>query len=43
MTQPVLDRVPRLASASLEHRLESLKGYPVDAFVVRPPVTAAAG
>ncbi len=43
VTQPVLDRVPRLASASLEHRLESLKGYPVDAFVVRPPVTAAAG
>jgi adenylate cyclase len=43
VTRSVLEHVPALAGTSPEHRQESLKGYPVDAFVVQPPLTAAAG
>jgi hypothetical protein len=39
----VLEHVPALTGASPQHRQESLKGYPVDAFVVHAPLTAAAG
>jgi adenylate cyclase len=41
VTRSVVDRVHSLASSDLDHRQESLKGYPVDAFVVRPAGAAA--
>jgi adenylate cyclase len=43
VTPAVVDRVPALDEGSLERRHESLKGYPVDAFALPPPVIAAAG
>jgi adenylate cyclase len=43
VTEPLVDRVPSLASANLDHRQESLKGYPIDAFVVGSSSAAAAG
>ena len=42
VTRSVRDRVPALADTRLDHRQESLKGYPVDAYVLQPPVTATA-
>jgi adenylate cyclase len=41
VTRSVVDRVRSLAARDLDHRQESLKGYPVDAFVVRPAGAAA--
>jgi adenylate cyclase len=41
VTGSVVDRVPSLTGAELEHRNESLKGYPVEAFVARPVAAAA--
>jgi adenylate cyclase len=41
VTRSVVDRVSSLAGGDLDHRQESLKGYPVDAFVVRPAGAAA--
>jgi adenylate cyclase len=43
VTRSVIDHVPSLATTNLDHHEESLKGYPVDAYVLRPPATAAAG
>jgi class 3 adenylate cyclase len=43
VTRAVVDQVPALDEASLKRRQESLKGYPVEAFSLPPPVMAAAG
>jgi adenylate cyclase len=43
VTPAVVGRVPALDQVSLERRHESLKGYPIDAFSLPPPVIAAAG
>lgn len=43
VTKSVCNHAPALADTMLEHRRESLKGYPVDAYVLQSPVTATAG
>jgi adenylate cyclase len=43
VTQAVVDRAPALARTNIEPRHVSLKGYPLDAFVLQWPATAPAG
>ena len=43
VTQSVVERVATLGSAGLDHRPESLKGYPVDAFVLPAQIASPIG
>jgi adenylate cyclase len=41
VTEPVMDRLGGLTGATIDRRHESLKGYPIDAFVLRTEPTRA--